>query len=90
MESEVGWSEWPVPRQPWDVRRAWASIFEGRRDVWWEEEDVGWGLELLVLEGCIFFCYLEVHNLSVSRDISWQRTVQYSPQLPLLPMHLPR
>lgn len=24
--SEVGWREWPVPRQPWEVRRAWAFI----------------------------------------------------------------
>lgn len=24
--SQVGWRECPVPRQPWEVRRAWASI----------------------------------------------------------------
>lgn len=24
--SFVGWREWPDPRQPWEVRRAWAFI----------------------------------------------------------------
>lgn len=26
MELLVGWRELPVPRHPWDVRSAWASI----------------------------------------------------------------
>lgn len=26
MELFVGWREFPVPRHPWDVRSAWASI----------------------------------------------------------------
>lgn len=30
--SEVGWREWPVPRQPWEVRRAWAFILRAERD----------------------------------------------------------
>jgi hypothetical protein len=33
MELFVGWRELPVPRHPWEVRSAWASIVEVRRDV---------------------------------------------------------
>ena len=33
MELFVGWRELPVPRHPWEVSSAWASIVEARRDV---------------------------------------------------------
>lgn len=35
MESSVLWSEWPLPRQPWLVRRALASMVDfGMRLLW--------------------------------------------------------
>jgi hypothetical protein len=33
MELLVGWRELPVPRHPWEVSSAWASIEELRREL---------------------------------------------------------